>query len=213
MTNRIEQNISRERIARDLDELRAKAIEFGAADAKVIGADQVIIDERVRMKCLYPKCAAYGTNAHCPPHAPSLDWARQVVSRFQNGIFFTIEVPSLDFAGSASTKEKLYTPHMQTLNSIAGEVEAAAFHMGHYFALGFSAGPCKSIFCRGVDCQALTPGKGCRARMRARGSMEGFGMDAFGMATRAGWDIYPCGYRTKPEDIPYGRAVGLVLVN
>lgn len=213
MISKIEERQSPDRIANDLEQLCLKAKELGATDAKVITADQVIIDERVRMKCTYPKCAAYGTNAHCPPHAPDLDMARKVVSRYRYGVMYTLQAPSSAFAGAEAANQKLYADAMRDLNSIAGEIEAAAFYMGYYLALGFSAGPCKSIFCAGVECSALIPGRGCRAKMRSRGSMEGFGMDVFGMATRAGWDIYPCGYRTRPEEIPYGRTIGLVLVD
>lgn len=212
MIRRIEEHIPQDRLLEDLEALRQKTLELGATDAKVITADQVIIDERVRMKCTYPKCAAYGTNAHCPPHAPDLDTARKVVSRYQYGILYTLQVPSEAYAGAAAAKEKLYVPPMRDLNSIASETEAQAFYQGYYFALAFSSGPCKPVFCPAVECSALTPGQGCRARMRARGSMEGFGMDAYGMSTRVGWDIYPCGWRSKPEEIPHGRAVGLVLV-
>jgi len=210
---KIEARVSPDRLAQDLEQLRCKAIELGAADAKVITADQVIIDERVRMKCSYPKCAAYGTNAHCPPHAPDLDMARKVVARYQYGVLYSTVVPSDIYAGVDASKQKMFIESMKDLNSIAGEVESAAFYMGYHLALGFSAGPCKAVFCRGIDCSVLTTGRGCRAKMRARGSMEGFGMDVFGLAARVGWDIYPCGYRSKPEDIPHGRAIGLVLVS
>jgi predicted metal-binding protein len=213
LIRKIEESIPQERLRRDLESLRQRAIELGASDAKVIGTDQVLIDERVRMKCIYPKCAAYGTNAHCPPHAIDLDLARKVVSRYQYGILYTIQVPSQVYAGAAAAKEKLYIQPMRELNSVASELEAEAFYAGYYFALAFSSGPCKPVFCPGVECSALIPGQGCRARMRARGSMEGFGMDAYGMAVRAGWDIYPCGWRAKPEDIPHGRGVGLVLIH
>lgn len=213
MIGKIEEHIPHGKVLEDLENLCQKAQELGATDSKVIRSDQVIIDERVRMKCMYPKCAAYGTNAHCPPYAPDLELARKVVSRYQYGILYTIQVPSESYAGSTAAKEKLYVPPMRVLNSLASDIESEAFYQGYYFALAFSSGPCKPVFCPGIECSALTPGKGCRARMRARGSMEGFGMDAYGMSTRAGWDIYPCGYRTKPEDIPHGRAVGLVLVH
>lgn len=212
MGSRIEEHIPHERLLEDLEGLRQKAIELGATDAKVITADQVLIDERVRMKCIYPKCAAYGTNANCPPYTPDLDTVRRVVSRYHCGILYTIQVPSEAYAGAVAAKEKLYIPPVRELNSIASEIEALAFYQGYYLALAFSSGPCKLVFCPGMECSALTPGKGCRAGLRARGSMEGSGMDAYGMATRAGWDIYPCGYRTRPEEIPYGRALGLVLV-
>jgi hypothetical protein len=37
-------------------------------------------------------------------------------------------------------------------------------------------------------------------------------MDAFTMATKVGWDIYPIGLSTSPEDVPYGSLLGLVLI-
>ena len=44
----------------------------------------IIIDERVRAKCLYPKCMSYGTNAHCPPHAMDLQDVRRLVERYES---------------------------------------------------------------------------------------------------------------------------------
>jgi hypothetical protein len=43
--------------------------------------------------------------------------------------------------------------------------------------------------------------------------MEGMGMNVYTMAAKAGWDIYPIGQRTKPEDVPCGHRFGLVLIN
>jgi len=32
------------------------------------------------------------------------------------------------------------------------------------------------------------------------------------MATKVGWDIYPIGLSTSPEEVPYGLRLGLVLI-
>lgn len=49
------------------------SMDMGAAKSAVISSDEIIIDERVRAKCIFPKCDRYGTNINCPPHAPDLD--------------------------------------------------------------------------------------------------------------------------------------------
>jgi hypothetical protein len=37
-------------------------------------------------------------------------------------------------------------------------------------------------------------------------------MDAYKMAARPGWDIYPIGKATAPADVPFLSHLGLVLV-
>ena len=44
------------RIEQDLERYRNMAIEIGASDAVIISSHDIIIDERVRAKCIYPKC-------------------------------------------------------------------------------------------------------------------------------------------------------------
>ena len=67
MVRKIVEYIPDEQLHNDLEKYRQHTIQLGATDAKIITADMVIIDERVRAKCIYPKCEYYGTSAHCPP--------------------------------------------------------------------------------------------------------------------------------------------------
>ena len=87
MVRKITDNIPNKRLRKDLEKLRQRAVEIGATDAKIITADMVIIDERVRAKCIYPKCEYYGTSAHCPPHAMDLEQVRKIVNSFRYAIF------------------------------------------------------------------------------------------------------------------------------
>ena len=48
----VPKTVSDEALRADLERYRRKALELGAADAKVIPASWVVVDERVRMKCL-----------------------------------------------------------------------------------------------------------------------------------------------------------------
>lgn len=192
----------------DLERFRQEAIRLGATDAKVIPASDVIIDERVHMKCLYPKCTFYGTSANCPPHAVKPEQMREVVKRFHYGLLVTLQTPPETVVGDVAARR----PARLKLAEIVARLEAMAFYDGYYLALGFAGGGCKDIFCPNEECSALKPGQACRAPLRARSSMEAVGMDAYLMATRAGWDIYPCGRALKLEDVPFGRRVGLVLI-
>ncbi|MFC1964250.1 DUF2284 domain-containing protein [Chloroflexota bacterium] len=197
----------------DLERYCQMALELGATDAKVISAEDILIDERVRAKCIYPKCRSYGTNANCPPYSMDLDQVRKTVSGFKYAVFIKTEVPSEMVAGKEARKKLRYASTAEKNYEIVSKIEAQAFYDGYYLALGFAGGPCKNVFCPDIECSALLPGKGCRHPLRARGSMEGVGMDAFRMAARAGWDVYPIGGSTSPSEVPYGVRLGLVLID
>jgi predicted metal-binding protein len=185
---------------------------MGATDALVITTDAVVIDERVVAKCAYPRCSGYGTNANCPPYAMSPDQTRKVIKNFRYGILAKIEVPPHEIAGPEAIEKNLVAPYIQKINEIVAKIEARAFYDGHYLALAFGSGNCKSIFCKDTDCQALVPGQPCPYRLKARSSMEAVGIDCFGTASKVGWDIYAIGQETLPEEIPYGLRLGLVLI-
>jgi len=74
----------------------------------------------------------------------------------------------------------------------------------YHLAVGFGTDSCKSIFCQETDCVALIPGKQCAHVYKARSSMEAVGINAFTMATKVGWEIYPVGLSTSPDDVPCG---------
>jgi len=203
---------SQDQLHKDLEKYRLRAIELGATDAKVITMDTIVIDERVLAKCTYPKCTGYGANANCPPYAMSPDQMRKVVKNFKYGIFIKLEVPSQDTAGVEARERNLSNPYRRKVAELIAKIEAQAFYDGYYLAVGFGGGSCKAIFCPDTDCQALVPGQSCPHCLKARSSMEAVGIDCFRMATRVGWDIYPIGQETLPEEIPYGLRLGLVLI-
>jgi len=204
--------VSEDQLQKDLEKYRLRAIELGATDAKVINADRVIIDERVLAKCVYPKCREYGTNLNCPPYAMSPDQVRKVVNNFRYGILVKLEVPPMDTTGRDARDKNLMAPYRIKINEIIAKIEAQAFYDGYYLAVAFGSGSCKTIFCPDTDCLALVPGQSCPHHFRARSSMEGVGIDCYSMATGVGWDIYPIGQETSPEEIPYSLRLGLVLI-
>lgn len=200
-------------LSADLEAYRQLAItKLGASDAKVISTACVVIDERVRMKCSYPKCRFYGTNAHCPPHAMDLSAVRKIVGMYQYGIFIRLEVPTQEFSGPAVLRNGSARGFMKIHEIVTG-LESRAFYDGYHLAVGFACGACKSVFCPGQPCSALVPGNACRHPSKARGSMECAGMDVFTMASSVGWDVYPIGGSASPSDIPCAASYGLVLIH
>ena len=203
--------ISDEDLQVDLERFRKRALEMGCTDAKVITTDMVLIDERVRAKCVYPKCAGYGTNANCPPHAMDLEQVRKVVGSYRYAIFTRTEVSTVELAGPNVIKNRQTIPSQIKNHEIISRLEAEAFYDGYYLALGFANGCCKFGFCPNEACSALEVGKSCRHPLRGRSSMEAVGMDVFGMAASVGWDCYPIGAGVLPDEVPSGARMGLLL--
>jgi predicted metal-binding protein len=205
MTRPIIGNIPEEVLQADLETFRRIALELGATQAEIIPADRVVIDERVRAKCLNPKCPTYGACGNCPPYAPDLDFIRKVVTKYRFALFILTRFPTTPNADKGS--HPLAISGGEKSHEIIAKVEAAAFHAGYYLAMGLGAGPCKPLYCADAAC-AVLKGEGCRQGLRARYSMESWGMDAFLMAARAGWEVYPGG----AADVPFMVTLGLVLI-
>ncbi len=212
MARKFVERVPDEQLHKDLEKYRQQALKFGATDAKIITTDMVLIDERVRAKCLYPKCRVYGTNANCPPYTMELEQVRKIVNNFQYAIFTRLIIPSEKIAGSEAKDKRPYITWYRKTHEIVSKIEAEAFYDGYHLSLGFACGSCKTIFCPDIECSALIPGQPCRHPLRGRTSMEGVGMDVYTMATKVGWDIYPIGGSSPPSEVPYGANQGLVLI-
>lgn len=213
MLRKIESNVSERQLRADLKAYREYALRLGA-DAKIISARDVIVDERVLAKCTYPKCEYYGTCINCPPYSMPPEQTQRVVDKFNYGIFVKVEAPIDAMVGETPVKSPgVGNPYRRKLAGIVAKIEARAFYDGHYLALAFSGGTCKALYCLKLECAALTKGQACRNSMLARSSMEAVGIDAYRMAARVGWDVYPLGKTTQPAEAPHGVRLGLVLID
>jgi predicted metal-binding protein len=210
MPRELSAQVSPETLKGDLECYRQMALELGASEAKIIPAEWVQVDERVRLKCSIPPCPNYNRCGYCPPHTPELEFMRRAFGRYNWAILFKNDVPAEDFADF-----KRYYPHgrKQQLKTdeIAAKVEARAFADGYRFALGLGAGGCRDTLCNGGLCHMLDSGR-CPHILMARPSMEAVGIDACDLISQAGWKIYPV-YRTvDPASVPCGISVGLVFI-
>jgi predicted metal-binding protein len=213
MVRKILKTIPRKILTEDLERYRQLAINLGATDAKIITTNEIMIDERVRAKCEYPRCLYYGSSANCPPYTMNLDLVRKIVRKYKYAIFTRLEIPSDQVAGQDARDEKRDRPSQIKNREIVSKIESEAFFDGYYLALGFADGPCKKAFCPDKECSALIPGQFCRHPLRSRPAMEGVGMDVFAMATRIGWDVYPIAASLSPSQVPFGSKFGLILVH
>jgi predicted metal-binding protein len=206
-------------IMRDLKVLCKFAKELGATNAKPFKARDVVVDERVTLKCRVPPCKDYGRNLMCPPHVMRMTELREVLSKYEWALLIQVEAhieacvkdeicQTGDVAGLYKKEKflnafkKNFGANFIQLHLIVNKVEAKASMLGYRFATGFKAGAC--TLC--PECVAANSGEHCRHPYQARPSMEAVGIDVLKTAEIAGLPIdFP----------PKGKAVwnGLVLIN
>jgi predicted metal-binding protein len=199
------------RLQQDLERYRARALELGATQAKIVKVDEIPVDDRVTLKCQIPRCFGYGVSAHCPPNTMKPAELRDLLKQYHWAVFFIKEVPpEVIVRDKATIKERVAA--YQQVYKIVNEIESMAFYDAHYLAFGFAAGSCRHTFCGQQEGCLAMEGKKCRFSLKSRPSMEAVGIDVYNMVARAGWDIYPIGSGAKPEDMPKGTLAGIVIV-
>jgi predicted metal-binding protein len=204
-------DIPQETLTQDLKNFREKALHWGASMAEIIPANWVEIDERVRLKCSIPLCTHYNKNIFCPPHAPPLDQIRKAFARYSRAILFALDVIPVEHFSGGTEERKGGGDWSKKGFEIVGRIETLAFGSGYYLAMGFGQASCKKVLCSQNKCLPLDGGK-CPYQLKARPSMEGMGIDVFGLVTKVGWDIYPVYRSVNPKEVPRALSVGIVFI-
>ncbi len=202
-----------ETLKADLARYQQKAIELGASGAAVIPASYVVIDERVRLKCLVPRCLRAGETPNCPPYGPDLDLVRRALSRFSWAVMIKCDVSPMDEyapkqAGGKGDGRKTLAFHEKS-GDIVYELERQAYKDGYHLAMGFGGGSCKDYLCKGLVCQFLDSGR-CRFPLRSRPAMEAVGMDVVDLINKAGWQAYAL--LDDLTVVPCAITVGIVFI-
>ena len=208
----ISTQVSEGTLKADLEEYRQKALELGASQTEIVPANEVQVDERVRLKCSIPPCPNYNRCANCPPYTPEPEFVRKVLARYSWAILFKHDViPVEDF-----TDISRYYPHgkmqQRKTGEIAAKIESRAFADGYRFAVGLGAGGCRDTLCDGGLCQMLDSGRFPHI-LRARPSMEAMGIDVSDLANKVGWEIYPILRRADAKSVPNAVSIGLVFIH
>ena len=188
------------------------ALDLGAADAVPLSAREIVLDERVFLKCLVPVCSFYGRNLMCPPNVISVSQFRKILAQYSAAILIRVENSrdkttketgrTGDLAGAWRSADSSINGkaadqgsdgrYFEALNSakeklleIIEQTEATCFQADYRFAAGFSAGGC--VLCD--QCVGAEGGQGCRHPFRARPSMEAMGIDVVATAEQVGLEL------------------------
>ncbi len=81
------------------------AVKRGASRAKLILINEIVVDERVQLKCRFPPCANYGRNLMCPPFTPSAKEFREILTRYSWAILVQMDAPLNEIAGKITKTE------------------------------------------------------------------------------------------------------------
>lgn len=200
-------------IKQDLERFKALALEWGASEAALIPADEVVVDERVRLKCTVPRCLRAGETPNCPPYVPNLELIRAAFSRFKWAVLVRCDVAPIEAYAPGSGKTKEERRQILAFHEKSAEVvyklERQAYKDGYHLAMGFGGGSCKDYLCKGLLCQFIDSGR-CRFPHRARPAMEAMGIDVIDIARKAGWQAYAL--LDDLSEIPCAVTIGIVFI-
>jgi len=141
--------------------LRQAALDLGAKEAKIIPATDVVVENRVPLKCR--SCIGYGKKLTCPPYVPTPDEFRKILAEYRFALLVKFISPAradpdvicsiykywLDPEAPADKKEKatqFWKDHFNGTGTFAPmmlELERIAFNAGNPFALAFVNGSCR----------------------------------------------------------------------
>jgi len=161
-------------------ELEEYANKMGFSTTCLVLAQNILIDERVRIHCQVNLCGNYKNNLMCPPYLPSLSENRLLLNRYNFALLL-----QLYQAVPPKSKEEIreaYTTIALQFNQLLISLERKAFDSGFRLALALGAGECK--LCE--NCIVKEGGNQCRKPGASRPSMEGMGIDVLETFQSAG---------------------------
>lgn len=156
--------------------LEEEALKLGCEEVRIIPADQVIVENRVRLKCMVG-CPTYGKNLRCPPNTPNVEEFRRMLSEYSYAMLLKIKRPEIP-----PDDMYQYLSFYNDKINILLELEKVAFKEGYNFTTSFFAGSCKLCEECNVDGDCINPNK-------ARYSMESMGINAHKTADNAGMEL------------------------
>ena len=198
--------------------LKDLALELGATEAKIISANEIVVENRVVLKCRIG-CNKYGKTLMCPPYAPSVEEFRKSLNEYNYALVFKIKsqaeaTPEIarmlskkanDPCLTLEMKEQLQnfwdswkTDKKELLRKIVS-LEKAATTKGYTLALGFTTGSC--VICDECNLKERI----CLYPTEARYSAQAVGINVLQTLENAGMPI-TVPFKKNPESF------GLVLL-
>lgn len=150
------------------------ALEQGAFRAKLIEASDVVVDDRVRLKCNVPVCQDFNNHLLCPPNTVSVKKFRSLCSQYSAALVIQVKSQGFEETDLIAAEKNLHT--------IVNKTEGRALTEGNYLASGFIASSCKLC----PQCVGYHSKLPCRHPYQARPSIESMGVDIFKTCNNAG---------------------------
>lgn len=188
------------------DFLAKRALELGASAAKIIPSNQIVIEDRVVLKCRVG-CNNYGKTLACPPYTPTPEEFRKMVNeysyalliQFTSKVYVDAELHKLLSVMDLSALDKearakvdgFWASWKQDKNDMLTSVvtlEKEAMRAGYPLALGFVSGACQ--LCEKCNTETRI----CNHPDKARLSEDAVGVNVKATAKNAGIDfgfVYP----------------------
>jgi predicted metal-binding protein len=162
-----------------LKDIMARLRQQGASAVTRIDIADIVVDERVRLKCQIPVCDSYGKNLMCPPFIPSVAFFRDALARYTGAVLIQVTSPLPGDVNRSSSVE-VYAP-AKKLHELVNLAEKWAFAYQCRFATGLIGGCCRLC----DECTAVKNGRFCRHPFKARPSMEAMGIDVVATVVNA----------------------------
>jgi predicted metal-binding protein len=185
--------------------LEKTALELGCEEAKIIPADQIVVEDRVRLRCMIG-CPTYGKNLRCPPYTPSVDNFRKILNDYSVAMVMRIKPPEIseilqekynpknsgedrfwdryedpDTAASATWSD--FSDIYKSMLMVLLEIERAAFKQGYPLATVFFGGRC-------MLCEKCNVEEGvCLNPVMSRFASEAMGINLSKTAENAGMQL------------------------
>ncbi|BDZ69836.1 DUF2284 domain-containing protein [Methanobacterium petrolearium] len=185
--------------------LEKTALKLGCTDAKVIPADHIVVEDRVRLRCMIG-CPTYGKNLRCPPYAPSVDSFRKILNDYSVAMVIRIKPPEISkellekykpkqseefrlwdrYQDPVTVKSSIWTDLSQIYKSmliVLLELERAAFKQGYSLATAFFGGKC--MLCEKCNVE----GGVCLNPLMSRFASEAMGINLLKTAKNADMEL------------------------
>jgi predicted metal-binding protein len=190
-----------------LKKLIQHAYRLGATDVAIVPATDIVVDDNLAELCREPGCENYGLSKSCPPYVSWPSAFRKQLEKYDQAIFFKIDVPSVILY--SSDRREVF----QLLHEVAASIEHIAIKMGFIKAQAFAGGSCKKIFCHDhPECLAISAEGKCRNPRYARPSMSGFGINVAKLIETAGWTGSEDTHDADSATTKMASIFGLILI-
>jgi predicted metal-binding protein len=181
-----------------LQSIRDQALELGAISAKIISTKNIVIEDRVVLKCRLG-CEKYGKTLACPPYAPTPEQFRKIAGEYRYALFMKFAsqaegnselIPYLSKLDDTSVPLEIrakvdafwsaWKEDMKKLLDIVLKLEKFSAKEGFILAVGFVSGTCQI-------CEKCNVERGiCIHPAMRRFSEEGVGVNVKATAEKAG---------------------------